>query len=265
MTGKNAFLILAVETSAAPSAVALLEAPAGGAGGMRPSPAVLGVREFARGKGGMGSDTPARAAELLLGAAGRRPAEVGLVAVSVGPGSYTGLRIGISFAKTFAWAVGAPAVAVPSLTALAGTAAAGGLPTAGGELLVATSDAFRGQLYARAFRARGGELLPLTGDLVMDAPTLIATLASLHCAGHLIFGPGASRHADGLQAAAQAVGLSISTVAGPTAPSAIEVGRLGLGLFAAGKTVTPHDLVPVYLRKTEAEERLAAGKTEPTT
>src|SRR2546430_2217604 len=51
--------------------------------------------------------------------AGVTPAELAAVAVSIGPGSWTGLRIGISAAKTFAWAAKIPLVAVPSFEALA--------------------------------------------------------------------------------------------------------------------------------------------------
>ena len=121
-------LILAVESSGPRSAVALLAGEE-----------CLSEREFARGRGGRGAGSPAVAAEEALGAAGRGPKDVELVAVSVGPGSYTGLRIGVSFAKSFAWATGAAAVAVPTLRALAEECGAGA------DVLVPTADAFRKQ------------------------------------------------------------------------------------------------------------------------
>ena len=52
-----------------------------------------------------------------------RPAQVQLVAVSIGPGSFTGLRVGVTAAKTFAYATGAEVVAVDTLEAVAGGAA----------------------------------------------------------------------------------------------------------------------------------------------
>ena len=255
MSEPQELLVLAVESSAARSAVALLAGPR-----------LLAVREFPRGSGGVGAGSPAAAAEAALAGIGRKPADIGLVAVSVGPGSYTGLRIGVSFAKTFAWATGAAVAAVPSLRALAEDAAAA-LPE--GAVLVPTADAFRGQLYARAFRRDGpGQFTDLTGDLVLEPAELVSRLAGIRSApatghwqlttGHCCFGSGAARHQAALSAAARAAGLALEFAPEPASPSAEAVGRIGLGLFLAGKAVTAHDLVPVYLRKTEAEERAEA-------
>lgn len=244
-------LVLAVETSAARGAVALLA-------GRR----LLGEREFPRGRGGAGAGTPAAAAERLLESAGRKAAEVGLVAVSIGPGSYTGLRVGVSFAKAFAWATGAAAVPVSSLLALAASAPESG---GGGALLAPAADAFRGQIYARALR-RGdaGELEPLTADLVLAPEALAGALRPLAsgAARWRVFGSAAARHGRTLAAALAAAGLAAELSAEPAAPAAAAVGRLGLERFSAGKAVTAHDLAPVYLRRTEAEERLEARAKE---
>ncbi|MEK4427281.1 tRNA (adenosine(37)-N6)-threonylcarbamoyltransferase complex dimerization subunit type 1 TsaB [Solibacillus sp. FSL K6-1523] len=59
------------------------------------------------------------AIEEVLNKAGITPAEIDAVAVSEGPGSYTGVRIGVTLAKTFAWAIQKPLVGVSSLKALA--------------------------------------------------------------------------------------------------------------------------------------------------
>jgi len=250
MSEPQELLVLAVESSAARSAVALLE-----------SGQLLAEREFPRGAGGVGAGSPAAAAEEALRAAGRRPSAVGLLAVSVGPGSYTGLRIGVSFAKSFAWATGAAVVAVPSLRALAETAVspptADRLPPTA--VLVPTADAFRGQLYARAFRREAsGALTDLTGDLVLKPSELVERLAGLAPAGGRCFGAGAARYQAVLAAAARAAGLALEVAPEPDSPSADTIGRIGLELFLSGKAVTAHDLVPVYLRKTEAEERAEA-------
>lgn len=245
----SAVLILAVESSGPRNSVALL------AGGE-----LLAEREFARGQGGRGAGSPAAAAEEALGAAGRGPKDVDLVAASCGPGSYTGLRIGVSFAKSFAWAAGAAVVAVPSLRALAGEC------SAQADVLVATGDAFRGQLYARAFRREaGGDLADLTGDLVLRPEELERRLAGTVGAEErlLVFGAGADKYAEPLCAAFKAGGLAAELAPEPASPSAAAVGKIGLALFEAGKIVTAHDLVPVYLRKTEAEERLEARGGHP--
>jgi tRNA threonylcarbamoyladenosine biosynthesis protein TsaB len=278
MSEPGKLLVLAVESSAARSAVAVLETVAScqlpvasGARSLADSSQTTAnwqlttvVRDFPRGSGGVGAGSPAAAAEAALAEAGRKASEVNLVAVSVGPGSYTGLRIGVSFAKTFAWAAGAEVVPVPSLLALARTAQAASLAPG---ILVATADAFRGQLYARAFRAGpSGELAELTGDLALAPGELAGRLAGLAGGGGpvRVFGSGAARYAGELAAAARGLGLALELAPGPLAPSAGEVGRAGLRLAAAGMTVTAHDLVPVYLRKTEAEERLERGERSPT-
>ena len=124
---------------------------------------------------------------------------------------------------------------------------------------------------ARVFRPEScGGLASLTGDLVLTPEALVSRLAELAAAGPggsgvpLLFGSGAARSAAGLTAAAGRLGLSLSLAAGPLSPAAGEVGRLGIRLAASGMTVTAHDLVPVYLRKTEAEERLEArAQREP--
>ncbi len=245
----SAPLVLAVESSGPRSAVALL------AGGE-----LLAEREFARGQGGRGAGSPAAAAGEALGAAGRGPQDVDLVAVSIGPGSYTGLRIGVSFAKSFAWAAGAAVVAVPSLRALAEEC------DAEADVLVATGDAFRGQIYARAFRREdAGALADLTGDMVLRPEELAPRLAGTVGAEErlLVFGSGAEKHAGPLHEAFEACALVADFSPQPASPSAAAVGRIGLKLFEAGKTVTAHDLVPVYLRKTEAEERLQARGGHP--
>lgn len=236
-------LTLAVESSGGRSAVALLAGAE-----------LLAEEEFVRGSGGRGSGSPAAAAGRSLASAGKRPGDVELVAASVGPGSYTGLRVGVSFAKCFAWALGAPAVAVPSLLALAEDAPAGDW-----ELLVPTADAFRGQVFARVFR-RGADASPtaLTPDLVLAPGDLGAALARVCDPGAraLIFGSGVARRGNLIGAGLPPeVGAELRDE--PASPGARTVGLIGTRLLAAGKTVTPHDLVPVYLRKTEAEERLA--------
>ncbi len=278
-------LVLAVESSAARSAVAVLEAPSStlhpppstAVPAVPAVPAVLAVREFPRGAGGVGAGSPAAAAAEALAEAGRRPSEVGLVAVSVGPGSYTGLRIGISFAKTFAWATGAAVTAVPSLAALAATRVPGsrflvpGSATDGPDaILVPTADAFRGQLYGRAIAIdKTGRLTALTEDLVLAPEELVRQLRQIppldqepetrnQEPSFVLFGSGAAKHRAALEAAAGEAGLALAISPEPESPAVEAVGRLGLGLFMAGKAVTPHDLVPVYLRKTEAEERADA-------
>lgn len=90
----------------------------------------------------------------VLDQAGWNPADVDLIAVSRGPGSYTGLRLGAMVAKTLGWAVGARLVGVDGLAVLAANAATAAAA------VVAALPARRGRIYARAYRLEGDPVIP---------------------------------------------------------------------------------------------------------
>ncbi len=94
-----------------------------------------------------------------LAAAGVTLAALDLLAVSIGPGSFTGLRIGLSVAKGLALATGLPVVGVPTLEAYAHTAG----PRSG--LLCPVLDARKGEVYAAAFRWPGGRRAVAAGGV----------------------------------------------------------------------------------------------------
>jgi tRNA threonylcarbamoyladenosine biosynthesis protein TsaB len=132
----------------------------------------------------------------LLASARVALSEIELVAVGVGPGSFTGLRIGIATAKGLGIATGVRLLGVSSLRALARGA---------GEheaLLLAAADAGKGEVYAAAYRRHGQELQ----EILPPARALPAALAEqLRAAGGgqepwLLLGAGARQHADALLA-----------------------------------------------------------------
>ncbi|MBI1179081.1 MAG: tRNA (adenosine(37)-N6)-threonylcarbamoyltransferase complex dimerization subunit type 1 TsaB, partial [Alphaproteobacteria bacterium] len=93
--------------------------------------------------------------EETLAEAGLGYGDLDLIAVTVGPGTFAGLRIGVAAARGLSLATGVPAAGVTSLEALAFAA----LPDLGeGETVVAAVDGRRGQLYRQAFEKRGGAL-----------------------------------------------------------------------------------------------------------
>lgn len=109
--------------------------------------------------------------DALLGEAGIQPADLDLVSCTRGPGSFTGLRIGMATAKGLAWAVAAargleapPLVSVPTLDAMAATVAS---QTA---LVVPVIDGKKGRFYGAGYLAGRR----LTGDLDLDARELLA-------------------------------------------------------------------------------------------
>jgi tRNA threonylcarbamoyladenosine biosynthesis protein TsaB len=97
-----------------------------------------------------------------LACAGLRAAAIERIAVTTGPGSFTGLRVGLSFARGLALAIGRPVLGVGSLEALAASAGAGDR-----EVVLAAIDARRGQLYLQPFR--GGEALGPPAALAAEA------------------------------------------------------------------------------------------------
>ncbi len=149
-------LTLGIETAADTCAVALLD-------GSNPlvELAILTPRSHAT-----------RLAPLIreaLAHAGAQPADLDVIAVSAGPGSYTGLRIGLSTAKGLCLASGAALAAVPTLDALADAAL---MPAEDGDGVVVAARSRRGEIYGAAFDVRDHELVT-TRD---SAPVAFADL-----------------------------------------------------------------------------------------
>ncbi len=106
---------------------------------------------------------------------------VELIAVTAGPGSFTGLRVGLAFAKGLGLALSRPVIGIGALEALAAPAAEG--------LTAAAIDAKRGQVYLQAFR----DGRPASDPAVLDLENAIETLIKLDAKGpSTLAGPGAS-------------------------------------------------------------------------
>jgi tRNA threonylcarbamoyladenosine biosynthesis protein TsaB len=193
----------------------------------------------------------------LLEQAGWKPADVELVAVSSGPGSFTGLRIGITAAKTFAYVVGAEVVAVDTLEAIAaGTPLS--LDTLSGdtppiESLSVAVDAQRGDVVAQSFRRTDdGRFLP-TGDArLIDADAWLADLAP----GTFVSGPVLKKLIDRLPDQITAVPARFWP------PRAATVAQLAQTAYAAGRRDDIWKLAPRYSRRSAAEEKREARKAE---
>jgi tRNA threonylcarbamoyladenosine biosynthesis protein TsaB len=107
----------------------------------------------------------------LFAAATLRPHEVDAIAVGAGPGSFTGLRIGMATAKGIAFAAGKPLWMVSSLAALAHEE----LARDGSGVVIAVLDARRGEVYAGAYR-RAGDRVELVGEERVVAPSTVSSL-----------------------------------------------------------------------------------------
>ena len=234
----SAPLVLAIESATADASAALLRGDA-----------VVAARRVP-------AERPASEALLptlleLLAEADVALAALDAFAVSVGPGSFTGLRVGVSTAKGLAFGSGQPIVPVPTLAALAALAARSDACVA------ALLDAQRGEVYA-ALHA-GDPIAPaLVGPTVLRPEELIAALAEHAGARPIVaIGAGATVAGDALR---NRFGARCAIVA--SAPDAAAVGRLGQRLLERGAGVAPEALAPVYVRRAEAEVRRTGSRFE---
>jgi len=176
--------------------------------------------------------------EQLLANTGHTIANVAAVAVSDGPGSYTGLRIGGAAAKGLCFALDIPLVAVSTLKALAAQVAAG---TAHPEqhLYCPMLDARRMEAYAALYTSDGQEVLAPT-PLLLDADTLAEQLAHQSV---LFFGTGAAKFQAVLGEQPNAHFLS------GVEPSAVTVGKLGIAAFQRQEFQDVAYYEPFYLKE----------------
>ena len=176
----------------------------------------------------------------LLRETGISPDELDAVAVGMGPGSYTGLRIGVSFAKGLCYGLGIPLVAVGSLDAMAAVAIedndAGILDVDNWEnaVLCPMVDARRMEVYTRLFDAKGNALSDVTAEVVTEQ-----TFADVRCERQLVmFGNGAAKCREVLH---DATYINIT-------PSARGLARLAEQRLSAGQTEDIAYFEPFYLK-----------------
>jgi len=173
------------------------------------------------------AETLAPMAERVMRDAGRTFAEVERIAVTTGPGTFTGQRIGLAFARGLRVALKVPCVGVTTLEAIAAAVRA----QHPGRPCVVASDARRGEAYVQAFAEDGAALTPPQLLTLADAVSVGAALAEPVFAG----------------TAAVAVANG-ATAAAINQPDAIWVARLGLR--CTGDNGPPS---PLYLRPPDAK------------
>jgi tRNA threonylcarbamoyl adenosine modification protein YeaZ len=156
------------------------------------------------------------------------------VAVTVGPGSFTGLRVGIAAARAVGLAQDIPVVGVSTLAALMAPSVA----REKGRVLVAAIDARHGQIFCHALVAGGRALFPPRLAPIKDVVRMLGSGALS------LVGSGATR----LAAEAWAVGLDAVVVDNATAPDILWVARIGA---AADPVSAPPR--PLYLRGPDAQ------------
>ena len=176
----------------------------------------------------------------LLARVGWRPGDVELVAAPVGPGSFTGLRVGVATAKAFAYGVEADILGVDTLAVIAARA------PAQVQSLSAALDAQRGQVVAQTFeRGPDGWFEPVGPAGLVDVDAWLQSVEP----GVWITGPILRKMADRVPD-----GLAVLD---PEywAPSAAAVARVAVRDYARGRRDDVWSLVPRYSRPSAAEEK----------
>jgi len=176
--------------------------------------------------------------ERVLGDAGLALEDVEGIAVSIGPGSFTGLRIGLALAKGLAFAGGLPLVGVPTLEALAWV-----VDAAPGTSVCAALDARKREVYAALFALEAGGPRRLTPDLAL-APEALAARLPRPCT---IVGDAGEVYGAVLGVNARLLPFATHHPRGGV------IARLGAARLAAGEAANVGTLEPVYVRPPDAE------------
>lgn len=168
------------------------------------------------------------------------------VAVSAGPGSFTGLRIGISTAKGLALALDVPVVAVSSLEVLANNLAYADL------LVCPLVDARRNQVYSGVFRWEGSEIVRVLNEDTYDMRELLFLLKKKE-SPVVFLGEDIDKFKDQIREALGEKGLLAAAQA--NFPRGASVAGLALGKIEAGEVEDAFSIRPIYLRQAEAERQ----------
>ena len=222
-------IVLGIDTATQQAGCAL-----GGAEG------VLASFHVARGR--RHAETLVPAIRFTCNQAGVRLREVSVVAVDVGPGLFTGLRVGVATAKALAQGLRVPVVGLSSLDLLAFTV------RHTNRLVAAVIDARRGEVFSAFYRSVPGGVQRL-GPPKVSSPEEVASELMARNEDTLLVGDGAVRHAQVLGGASHAE-VADGGLAYPSAAALVELAH---PRALREEFVQPWELEPFYLRKSDAE------------
>jgi tRNA threonylcarbamoyladenosine biosynthesis protein TsaB len=208
--------------------------------------------------------------ESTLGDANVKLKDIDLFAAAVGPGSFTGLRIGLATIKSFAVCMGKRCAGVSTLAAIAHAAGAS-------KGTVSLLPAGRGEVFAQLFSVDDGDVRDLDSAAHLTMKTILERYGE---ARELIWaGEGAHLQAEALRAWARANEIPFSrlepnlsnesqtgwSIASPAGQLAVSIAALALKAHGNGNTVGPDELRAVYVRASDAEinEQWLREKSRP--
>ncbi len=206
------------------------------------------LAQFTQNGGNTHSETLLPMTEVLLRSMKTAVADIDLFAVSAGPGSFTGVRIGAATIKGLSHSSNKPCVGVSTLKALAYN-----LLSSERRYICPVMDARRGQFYTAIFLSQNGEITRISDDSALGTEEFVESVKAL---GEKVFLCG-----DAYSLALRALGdeLCNETPEALRYQSAYSVACVALEEYLAGRAVTPDELRPTYLRLPQAErDRLAA-------
>jgi tRNA threonylcarbamoyladenosine biosynthesis protein TsaB len=165
------------------------------------------------------------------------------IAVGIGPGLFTGLRVGVETAKTLAQVLNVPIVGITSLDALAFAV------RHTSRRIACVIDARRGEVFAAVYRAVPGGVVRETDHLVLKPDHLVAELQTV-LGEVLCVGNGAILYRREIEDLGSRVEFASPAVAHPNAAALVE---LAIPRFTREEHDRLFDVVPLYLRKSDAE------------
>lgn len=186
------------------------------------------------------------AVERVLNRAGLEMRDVGGYAVAAGPGSFTGVRVGLTTVKAWAEVYGKPIAAVSRLKAVARHA------PEGAGCVAAFVNAQRGQVFGAIYRRNGGELERIGEEMVIVPGKFVETAAELAADGNIVWvsTDAACILCEDAWKERERRGESVETVSSVLAP---EVGRIGMVKLVEGRFTDALALDANYVRRSDAE------------
>ena len=189
--------------------------------------------------------------ESMLKCAGVKVSDLDAAAVTVGPGSFTGLRIGVSTVKGMCYGAGKKCVGISSLEAIAYNF------TGTDGTIVCCMDARCGQVYGALFEVGGGRVTRLTEDAALPAEEM-ACLCRKQKKQIFLVGDGAQMCYNKTEFKAFTPFLLEEPLRQQHASG---VAKAAAAAFARGQAVTAAELLPLYLRLPQAERELRHRQT----